>query len=81
MAVPGELTGIKDNVIKCCDCNSDLPLRVLCSAAGHYIGRWCPQCGPYTRETGYYKSNEEAQKALDTMSMGNMLRDTEYKPS
>jgi len=50
--------------IKCEDCDSDLPLQVLHSGAGYYIGRHCPQCGPYSRETGYYKYRDIAEYTL-----------------
>jgi hypothetical protein len=32
--------------------------------AGYYVGFWCDRCGPYSRESGYYQSREEAEKAL-----------------
>jgi hypothetical protein len=32
--------------------------------AGYYVGFWCDRCGPYSRESGYYRSYEEAEKAL-----------------
>ena len=50
----------------CCpDCKKTLVLSVCRSAAGHYVGTWC-DCGPYSRESGYYNSQEEAQAALDS---------------
>ncbi len=49
----------------CCDVH--LKLSVYKSAAGYYIGTWCRQCGPYSRHSvKYWKTKEEAQKALDT---------------
>jgi non-ribosomal peptide synthetase component E (peptide arylation enzyme) len=48
----------------CADCLKDLKNEVLRSAAGYYIGTLC-DCGPYTRESGYYRTEEEAQRALD----------------
>ncbi len=50
---------------KCEDCGSDLPLQVLSSAAGSYVGTAC-ECGPYSRESDYYPSHEDAKKALDS---------------
>jgi len=50
---------------KCSDCKDPLPLKVLQSAAGFYIGLLC-KCGPYSRESGYYSSKEEATTALAT---------------
>lgn len=44
----------------------ELPLRVLQSNAGWYIGTWDNE-GPVSRESEcYYRTQEEAQKALDT---------------
>lgn len=47
-------------------------LMVMQSAAGYYIGRTCrdreeggfPFDEPYSRESGYFRSYEEAEKAL-----------------
>ena len=47
----------------CPDCGVDLVLKVLHSGAGHYIGTAC-NCGPYSRESGYYPSLAYAQEAL-----------------
>lgn len=42
-----------------------LPFEVLESGAGFYIGTWLD--GPWSRESeNYWKTREEAQKALDT---------------
>jgi hypothetical protein len=38
--------------------------EVHSSSAGYYIGTYC-QCGPYTRESHYYRSAEDAQDDLD----------------
>jgi len=62
MALPGETIG-KDKAI--CDCNKVLELSVLRSNAGYYIGFSCNECGPYSRESGYYKKATEAAKALE----------------
>lgn len=45
-------------------CGKKLELQVLQSGAGYYIGTICEQCGPYSRESGYYGSKEEAAEAL-----------------
>jgi hypothetical protein len=50
---------------KCNDCGVELKLAVHKSAAGFYLGTWC-NCGPYSRESGYYDTREEAEKALKT---------------
>ena len=40
-------------------------LDVYLSGAGYYIGTYCA-CGPYSRESGYYRTRELAQADLDT---------------
>ena len=48
----------------CPDCGVTVQLEVLRSAAGYYVGTQC-RCGPYTRESEeYYRSREEAERAL-----------------
>lgn len=61
--LPGEtiLSGADD---KCPDCGKPMPFEVLRSNAGFYIGTWCPCSGPYSRETGYYRTREEAARKL-----------------
>lgn len=49
----------------CPDCGVHLKFQVLTSFAGHYVGTEC-DCGPYSRESGYYKLREDAEKALET---------------
>jgi hypothetical protein len=44
-------------------------MGVYRSAAGHYVGTYC-ECGPYSRESGYYTSREDAQKALNSGEFG-----------
>lgn len=48
----------------CSTCNKTLPVEVLKSFAGYYIGTWCDECGPYSRISGYYDTMEKASKAL-----------------
>ena len=43
-----------------------MPLKVCQSAAGYYIGRMCPDCGPYSRDSDYYETYEKAEYALNT---------------
>lgn len=47
----------------CEDCGTHLKPQVLQSAAGFYIGTAC-ECGPYSRESGYYNAAIEALVAL-----------------
>jgi len=62
--LPGET--IHSGAAKTCpDCKVTPELGVYLSNAGYYIGTYC-NCGPYTRESHYYKTLQEAQKALDT---------------
>lgn len=48
----------------CPTCGEVLHLKVLRSAAGYYIGTMC-NCGPYSRESGYYSTKEYAEEALE----------------
>ena len=47
----------------CPDCKTVLVPKVLSSYAGFYIGTIC-QCGPYSRESKYFRTKEEAEKVL-----------------
>lgn len=58
--LPGE---IGHNNTICPDCSTELKLQVLRSFAGFYLGTQC-YCGPYSRESGYFKTREDAEKAL-----------------
>ena len=58
MALPEELKGLVSIVI--CTCGEKLPLEVLRSNAGHYVGRFCPNCGPYSRESHYFTNRADA---------------------
>lgn len=63
MVLPGETiqTGGPDK----CDCGTELEIRILRSNAGFYIGTQCDQvCGPWSRESDYYDTREEAEKNL-----------------
>ena len=54
-------------MVTCPDCKSELPLKVL-KTCGYYVGRWCPKCGPYSRETGYYPEEEQANLVLQAFN-------------
>lgn len=77
MAVNGELKGLKG--ITCEDCGTHLSLQVCKSNAGYYLGYCCDHCGPYSRETGYFKSREIAEKEL-TKKIPAKLRNTDFVP-
>lgn len=59
--LPGECVGFDGAT---CTCGLELPLEILQSAAGYYLGYCCPQCGPYSRET-IYLTEEQAITALE----------------
>lgn len=77
MASPGEI-----DRTNCGECNQELPLMVLYSAAGFYLGTWCDKDGPNSRESGYFRSEEGAEDALLQWRVGNYVskRDTGYHP-
>jgi predicted RNA-binding Zn-ribbon protein involved in translation (DUF1610 family) len=62
MTLPGEC--VNDTQTVCIECGAELNIQVLSSAAGYYIGFFCPNCGPYSRESVYYRSRGEAEMAL-----------------
>ncbi len=61
MTLPGETlaTGAPQT---CPDCGMTVALRVL-KTSRWYVGSVC-HCGPYTRESGYYRTFEDAERAL-----------------
>jgi hypothetical protein len=63
MTLPGETirTGAPGT---CPDCGVKVENEVHMSAAGYYIGTYC-NCGPYSRESGYYRTRAEAEAALE----------------
>ena len=52
--------------MKCKDCGKRLKLEVLHSNAGYYIGTRC-NCGPYSRDSGYFKNPRDAEIELADM--------------
>lgn len=62
--LPGECVGLNGTR---CNCGLDLPLEVCQSAAGYYLGYWCPQCGPFSRET-VYMAEEKAKEELERVN-------------
>ena len=64
MVLQGETIGRGARPV-CEDCGTVLVNDVCRSAAGWYIGTMC-DCGPYSRESGYFKTEEQAQQALDS---------------
>jgi len=68
MALPGECLNVTNAV--CLQCGTDLPVKVCQSAAGFYVGFFCPHCGPYSRESGYFFVREAADQALTSGNYG-----------
>jgi len=75
MVLTGEtlLTGAQR---MCPDCQITVDVKVCRSNAGWYIGSEC-KCGPYSRESKYYPSYEEAEMMLELWKDGNYL-DSRY---
>jgi hypothetical protein len=61
VAIEGETIGTGAPDV-CPECGKKLEMQVLRSNAW-YIGTECC-CGPYSRESGYYETREEAETAL-----------------
>lgn len=53
---------------QCPDCKNLHGPEVM-RTCGYYIGYWC-DCGPYSRETSYFKTREEAERVLAEMKKG-----------
>lgn len=54
---------------QCPDCKLYLHLQVCYSAAGYYLGTHC-DCGPYSRESFYFKKSADAEAALVSWNTG-----------
>lgn len=67
MVVPRETIGNGAPHV-CPDCNVRLVPKIMMTCA-YYIGTEC-DCGPYSRESEYFKKREQAQKVLDGMIYG-----------
>lgn len=63
MALPGEV-GYDSGDICGAGCDEKLIAGPMQSAAGWYWGTYCPKCGPYSRETGYYALRQDVLDAL-----------------
>lgn len=55
----------------CSDCGKTPKLGVYRSGGGWYVGTYC-HCGPYSRESGYYATQEQAQITLDSGEFGRV---------
>jgi hypothetical protein len=68
MTLRGECVNASHTV--CIECGAELSIKVCASAVGYYIGFFCPNCGPYSRESGYFGNREEAESALSSGLFG-----------
>jgi hypothetical protein len=68
MTLQGETNGLHGTT--CPACKARLALRVCSSNAGWYLGYWCGECGPVSRETGHYASVYIAETQLDRVRAG-----------
>ena len=59
--LPGECLGVNGYE---CECGEVHHLQVCRSNAGYYLGYYCPEEGPISRETGYFTSRKLAEVAL-----------------
>lgn len=65
-----------------CKCEEKAPpLQVCESNAGHYVGRFCEYCGPYSRESDYYKTSQEADSALKSGVFGRDCAENSWAKS
>jgi hypothetical protein len=68
------------NADKCDECGSDLPLRVCRSAAGSFIGKECPQCGPYSRLSDYMTETTARMMLAEYQAIARRGGDLRYAP-
>ena len=61
MTLPGEC--VNDTQTVCVECDTALNIQ-LCKDGGLLRRVLLRQCGPYSRESGYYRNREEAELAL-----------------
>ena len=69
-----DLHDTKPTTTVCVSCNSRLQLDVQKSVSGYYIGFLCSNCGPYSRESGYFSQRKEAEKTLNSGLFGRFGR-------
>ena len=70
--LPGECVGFDGT--RCSVCQTKLELEILESPAGFYLGYWCGFCGPYSRETHYIRTREEAEEELEKVVNGGFTK-------
>ena len=71
MTLPGEtiLTGAEK---RCPGCGIKPKVEVCRSNAGYYLGTMC-NCGPYSRESKYYPTFDDAAMMLELWKDGNYV--------
>jgi hypothetical protein len=63
----GAMRGMRDyngNPVpdRCAECGMELVETTMHSpGGGYYVGTWC-KCGPYSRNSGYYRTAEEIRR-------------------
>ena len=63
MLLPKE--SVRSKAIDDCDeCSGPLEFRICSSLAGYYVGIFCGDRGPYTRESEYYRSKQDLERDL-----------------
>lgn len=62
------LPGEDQSPAQCEDCQKDLPLQVLRSYAGYYIGTMC-DCDPYSRASDYFPTRKIAEFELEVWNI------------
>ena len=68
--MPGEtITTGAEQVCDECQVDALTKLGVYRSGAGYYVGTCC-ECGPFSRESGYYATHAAADVALRTGNYG-----------
>lgn len=73
--IPGEtiLTGADPT---CDDCGVTPVFGVYHSGAGYYVGTYC-NCGPYSRESSYYRTHELAEQALKSGDFARVMQNND----
>lgn len=71
MTLPGEtLASFHVMRHECEECAEVMVPAVYQSQAGWYVGFLCTTCGPYSRESRYYRNVREAREALVSGNYG-----------
>ena len=80
-----DISGVYVGVVKtqrdCFECGTMMNLKVLRTPAGYYLGFWCDNHGPFSRETQYFHKESEAKNLLDKIieATGEAINSTTQK--